>query len=64
MCQLETPVEQHLEEQVFARAVGLDAVRVEVEFVLLECVRSAQDVSHVGRVHLEDAKANVEVASS
>ena len=50
---------QHLEEEVLGRAVRLQVVREERELLLAQLVRLAPHVLEVGRVHAEDAEADV-----
>lgn len=55
------PIDQHLKEQVFGRAVRLDVVGVGKKVVLFDGIGRVVHVLHVGRVDLQDAEAGVEV---
>jgi hypothetical protein len=52
-----------LEQKVFGGAVGLVVFGVECEFVLLDHVGGVVHVVHVGRGHLEDREAGVDLGA-
>ena len=52
---------EHLKEQVFRRAVGLDVVHEQDQIFLRKRIGRVIDVRHVRGVDLEDAEANVPI---
>ena len=57
--QIDAPIQHHLEQQIFRRAIRLDVLHKQIEVSHIQRIGLVVNVGHIGGVDLQDAKANI-----